>query len=72
MLRTPVPGADVDAFDEHGDHLVVREDHTGEVVGVLPDAAAGAGRGRREAVLGDRFGESFLWTALFRREADTR
>ena len=32
-LHTDTPGADVDAFDEHCDHLVVREDHTGEIVG---------------------------------------
>jgi putative hemolysin len=32
-LHTSVPGADVDAFDEHCDHLVVRDDRTGEIVG---------------------------------------
>lgn len=42
-LRTPRPGLDVDAFDEHCDHLVVLEDHTSEVVGtyrMLPPAGA--------------------------------
>lgn len=33
LLRTPTPGVDVDAFDEHCDHLVVREDSSGEIVG---------------------------------------
>lgn len=46
-LRTPVPGLDVDAFDEHCDHLVVREDRTGEIVGCYrmlpPDRVAAAG-----------------------------
>src|SRR3954467_8569551 len=32
-LHTPTPGLDIDAFDEHCDHLVVREDRTGEIVG---------------------------------------
>jgi putative hemolysin len=32
-LHTPTPGVDVDAFDEHCDHLVVRENDTGEIVG---------------------------------------
>lgn len=32
-LRTDTPGVDVDALDEHCDHLVVREDRTGEIVG---------------------------------------
>lgn len=46
-LRTSTPGADVDAFDEHCDHLVVREDHTGEIVGCYrmlpPERVAAAG-----------------------------
>jgi putative hemolysin len=44
-LRTPTPGVDVDAFDEHCDHLVVRDDHTGEIVGcyrMLPPERVGA------------------------------
>ncbi|TCK20807.1 GNAT family N-acetyltransferase [Pseudonocardia endophytica] len=32
-LDTPVPGLDVDRFDAFCDHLVVREDATGEIVG---------------------------------------
>jgi putative hemolysin len=43
-LHTSVPGADVDAFDEHCDHLVVREDRTGEIVGcyrMLPPERVG-------------------------------
>jgi putative hemolysin len=46
-LRTPTPGLDVDAFDEHCDHLVVREDGTGEIVGCYrmlpPDRVPAAG-----------------------------
>jgi len=46
-LSTAVPGADVDAFDEHCDHLVVREDETGEIVGCYrmlpPERVAAAG-----------------------------
>ncbi len=46
-LHTAVPGADVDAFDEHCDHLVVREDRTGEIVGCYrmlpPERVAAAG-----------------------------
>lgn len=32
-LHSPVPGLDVDRFDEHCDHLVVRHDETGAIVG---------------------------------------
>jgi putative hemolysin len=32
-LHTPTPGVDIDAFDPFCDHLVVREDATGEIVG---------------------------------------
>jgi putative hemolysin len=46
-LHTPTPGLDIDAFDEHCDHLVVREDATGEIVGCYrmlpPDRVAAAG-----------------------------
>ncbi|MGH3761618.1 GNAT family N-acetyltransferase [Actinophytocola sp.] len=46
-LRTPTPGMDVDAFDEHCDHLVVRDDTTGEIVGCYrmlpPERVAAAG-----------------------------
>ncbi len=46
-LHTPTAGLDVDAFDEHCDHLVVREDATGEIVGCYrmlpPDRVADAG-----------------------------
>jgi putative hemolysin len=46
-LHTPEPGLDVDRFDEYCDHLVVREDATGEVVGTYrmlpPGRAAAAG-----------------------------
>ncbi|MGH3862356.1 GNAT family N-acetyltransferase [Actinokineospora sp.] len=46
-LRTPVPGLDVDRFDEFCDHLIVREDTTGEIVGTYrmlpPERAAEAG-----------------------------
>ncbi|MBN0042874.1 GNAT family N-acetyltransferase [Streptomyces actuosus] len=33
LLDTPQPGLDVDAFDAHCDHLLVRQEATGEVVG---------------------------------------
>ncbi|MFC5053088.1 GNAT family N-acetyltransferase [Saccharothrix xinjiangensis] len=42
-LRTSAPGLDVDRFDEFCDHLVVRDDRTGEIVGtyrMLPPAGA--------------------------------
>ena len=46
-LHTPAPGLDIDAFDEHCDHLVVREDSTGEIVGCYrmlpPERVADAG-----------------------------
>jgi putative hemolysin len=46
-LPTETPGLDVDSFDEHCDHLVVREDHTGEIVGCYrmlpPERVAAAG-----------------------------
>lgn len=47
-LRTDVPGHDVDEFDAHCDHLVVRDDRTGRIVGgyrmLPPDRAREAGR----------------------------
>ena len=47
-LHGAVDGRDVDEFDEFCDHLIVREDITGEVVGTYrmlpPAAAARAGR----------------------------
>ena len=33
VLHSSVPGQDVDEFDEYCDHLIVREDSTGQVVG---------------------------------------
>jgi putative hemolysin len=46
-LPTSVPGLDVDRFDEYCDHLVVREDRTGEIVGcyrmLSPGRASEAG-----------------------------
>jgi putative hemolysin len=46
-LHTTTPGLDVDAWDEHCDHLVVREDATGEIVGCYrmlpPERAPEAG-----------------------------
>jgi putative hemolysin len=33
QLHTPAPGFDIDEFDDYCDHLVVREDRTGETVG---------------------------------------
>jgi putative hemolysin len=42
------PGVETDAFDEFCDHLIVRDDHTGEVVGTYrmlpPDRASAAGK----------------------------
>ncbi|KAA2259541.1 GNAT family N-acetyltransferase [Solihabitans fulvus] len=47
-LHTDQPGVDVDYFDEFCDHLVVRDDRTGEIVGTYrmlpPERAAEAGR----------------------------
>jgi putative hemolysin len=47
-LHSSVPGLDIDSFDEFCDHLVVREDTTGEIVGTYrmlpPDRAAEAGK----------------------------
>jgi putative hemolysin len=47
-LHSPVDGLDVDEFDEFFDHLVVRDDATGAVVGTYrlmrPGGAARAGR----------------------------
>jgi putative hemolysin len=47
-LHTSVPGLDVDFFDEFCDHLVVRDDASGEIVGTYrmlpPERAAEAGK----------------------------
>jgi putative hemolysin len=47
VLHTPEPGLDIDDYDAHCDHLVVREDSTGEIVGTYrmlsPDGARRAG-----------------------------
>jgi putative hemolysin len=47
-LPNAVDGRDVDEFDEHCDHLIVRDDDTGDVVGTYrmmsPRAARRAGR----------------------------
>ncbi|MBB4685545.1 GNAT family N-acetyltransferase [Amycolatopsis jiangsuensis] len=47
-LASPHPGLDVDYFDEFCDHLVVRDDRTGEIVGCYrmlpPDRVAQAGK----------------------------
>jgi putative hemolysin len=47
VLHSRHPGLDVDAFDEHCDHLLVREDRTGEIVGtyrmLAPERARQAG-----------------------------
>ncbi|MGH3929522.1 MAG: GNAT family N-acetyltransferase [Pseudonocardiaceae bacterium] len=48
VLRSREPGLDVDEFDAYCDHLVVREDRTGEIVGtyrMLPPEAAGRAGG---------------------------
>lgn len=48
LLASPQPGHDVDAFDAYCDHLLVREETTGQVVGTYrllpPERAAVAGR----------------------------
>ncbi|MEV0135256.1 GNAT family N-acyltransferase [Dactylosporangium sp. NPDC050688] len=47
-LRTGPPGLDVDAFDEHCDHLIIREERTSAVVGtyrMLPPGRATAAGG---------------------------
>lgn len=47
-LNTEQPGLDVDEFDKHCDHLMVRHDATGDIVGTYrmmpPERAADAGR----------------------------
>ena len=47
VLRSSQPGVDVDEFDAYCDHLVVREDRTGDIVGTYrmlpPDRARCAG-----------------------------
>jgi putative hemolysin len=47
-LHTPTPGLDIDEFDAYCDHLVVREDRTGEIVSTYrmlpPERAAEAGK----------------------------
>ncbi|WP_300007622.1 GNAT family N-acyltransferase [Pseudonocardia sp.] len=47
VLHSPEPGLDVDRFDAFCDHLVVREDVTGEIVGTYrmlpPERARAAG-----------------------------
>src|SRR5690349_3058449 len=47
-LNSLEPGLDVDYFDEFCDHLVVRDDNTGEIVGTYrmlpPDRAVRAGK----------------------------
>jgi putative hemolysin len=49
-LHCPQPGLDIDEFDEHCDHLVVRHENDGATVGTYrmlrPDRAPGAGAGR--------------------------
>jgi putative hemolysin len=48
LLATAEPGHDIDAFDAYCDHLLVREEVTGQVVGTYrllpPERAAVAGR----------------------------
>jgi putative hemolysin len=48
LLATAEPGHDIDAFDAYCDHLLVREESTGQVVGTYrllpPERAAVAGR----------------------------
>jgi putative hemolysin len=47
-LHSPVDGLDIDEFDEFCDHLVVRDESTGEIVGTYrmlpPDRAVVAGK----------------------------
>ena len=45
-LHSAVPGLDVDEFDEYGEHLVVREDATGAIVGTYRLLPPGRGPGR--------------------------
>ncbi|MFH0520749.1 GNAT family N-acetyltransferase [Streptomyces sp. M41] len=48
LLSSPQPGHDIDAFDAYCDHLLVREETSGQVVGTYrllpPERAAVAGR----------------------------
>jgi putative hemolysin len=47
MLRTTESGVDIDGYDAYCDHLVVRDNRTGEIVGTYrmlpPDGAGRAG-----------------------------
>ena len=47
-LHTPISGLDIDEFDDHCDHLLIREDRSGEIVGTYrmlpPHRAAAIGR----------------------------
>ena len=47
-LHSDEPGLDIDEFDPHCDHLLIREDRSGQIVGTYrmlpPDRAAAAGR----------------------------
>jgi len=47
-LHSPVDGLDIDEFDEYCDHLVVRDDASGDIVGTYrmlpPDRARAAGK----------------------------
>ena len=47
QVAAPLPGHDIDAYDRHCDHLLVRELETGEIVGtyriLTPDAAKRVG-----------------------------
>ena len=48
LLSSPQPGLDIDAFDAHCDHLLVRDTTSGDIVGTYrllpPERAAVAGR----------------------------
>ncbi|GHF41671.1 GNAT family N-acetyltransferase [Streptomyces griseosporeus] len=54
LLTTPQPGHDIDAFDAYCDHLLVREETTGEVVGTYrllpPERAAVADLSALDAI----------------------
>ncbi len=47
-LHTPISGLDIDEFDDYCDHLLIREDRSGEIVGTYrmlpPHRAAAIGR----------------------------
>ena len=54
VLHSPEPGLDVDRFDAFCDHLLVRDEGSGEIVGTYRMLPPDRGRAGRRAVRGER------------------